>query len=201
MDRIVTAVWSPDPLIGEGIASMLRPASDVEVVSAENVANARIAMLANPSMDVDITRKLATVHAVSSARIIVVVDEITDSVLNSMSNRRVAAVVAHSSATSAGLVRTVRDVCHGRTLPSLREQAGQVRSGLAGPGFGRAPELGLREREVLKLLVEGYDTTAIARRMAYSERTVKNIVRSTLTQLSARNRAHAVAVATRSGLI
>jgi DNA-binding NarL/FixJ family response regulator len=37
--------------------------------------------------------------------------------------------------------------------------------------------------------------------MAYSERTVKNIVRSTLTQLNARNRAHAVALATRGGLI
>jgi DNA-binding NarL/FixJ family response regulator len=53
----------------------------------------------------------------------------------------------------------------------------------------------------LRLLADGCDTIEIARRMAYSERTVKTIVHVILDRFGARNRAHAVAFATREGII
>lgn len=195
------AVWSPDLLTAEGVATMLRSAPDVEVLSMDDVASVRTAVVANPTMDVDTAEQVAWINDVSSARIIVVADEIAEADLESMSSRRVAAILSHSSVTSADLIRTARDVHRVRALPAPGEQADQVRSHLVGPGFRSPPTLGLREREVLRLLVAGHGTTGIARTMAYSERTVKNIVRSALTQLSAKNRAHAVALAIRSGLI
>jgi DNA-binding NarL/FixJ family response regulator len=58
-----------------------------------------------------------------------------------------------------------------------------------------------REVEVLRLLADGLDTAEIARRLCYSERTVKNVVHDVTTRLQLRNRSHAVAYALREGLI
>ena len=62
-------------------------------------------------------------------------------------------------------------------------------------------DLGEREIEVLRLLAEGCDTSEVAARLYYSERTVKNVVSRAIRHLGVRNRAQAVAVATRSGLL
>jgi len=58
-----------------------------------------------------------------------------------------------------------------------------------------------RELDVLRLIAEGFDTVEIARRMRYSERTVKNILYVMTARLGLRNRAQAVAYALRAGLL
>jgi DNA-binding NarL/FixJ family response regulator len=58
-----------------------------------------------------------------------------------------------------------------------------------------------REVEVLRLLAEGYDTADIADALAYSERTIKNVIHAVTSRLQLRNRSHAVAVAMRTGVI
>jgi len=58
-----------------------------------------------------------------------------------------------------------------------------------------------RELEVLRLVADGCDTAEIARRLCYSDRTVKNIIHDVVTRLQLRNRSHAVAYALREGLI
>jgi DNA-binding NarL/FixJ family response regulator len=58
-----------------------------------------------------------------------------------------------------------------------------------------------REFDVLRLLADGDSTRDIAKRLSYSERTVKNIVHDLLVKLNCRTRAHAVALATRRGVI
>jgi DNA-binding NarL/FixJ family response regulator len=58
-----------------------------------------------------------------------------------------------------------------------------------------------RELDVLRLLSEGWDTAEIAEKLAYSERTVKNVIHDITTRLQLRNRSHAVAYAVRQGLI
>ena len=66
-----------------------------------------------------------------------------------------------------------------------------------------APGLRLskREQDVLRLVAEGYSNTMIASRLNLSDNTVKSYVESLLTHLNARNRAEAVAAASRLKLI
>jgi DNA-binding NarL/FixJ family response regulator len=63
------------------------------------------------------------------------------------------------------------------------------------------PALNARERQVLALVAEGHSTRDVARRLCYSERTIKNILQDVTVRLNLRNRTQAVAVAIRAGWI
>lgn len=54
---------------------------------------------------------------------------------------------------------------------------------------------------MLALLAEGYGNKEIAQRLQVGPETVKTHLRNVLVALNARNRAHAVAIALRAGLI
>jgi len=58
-----------------------------------------------------------------------------------------------------------------------------------------------REQEVLQLVSEGFSNTMIANRLHLSDNTVKGYVEALLTRLNARNRAEAVAAASRLNLL
>jgi len=64
-----------------------------------------------------------------------------------------------------------------------------------------AVRLSPREQEVLELVAEGYSNAMIATRLHLSENTVKTYVENLLSRLNARNRAEAVAAASRQNLI
>jgi DNA-binding CsgD family transcriptional regulator len=61
--------------------------------------------------------------------------------------------------------------------------------------------LSRREHEVLRFVAEGYSNSMIANRLHLSENTIKTYVESLLSRLNARNRAEAVAAASRHNLI
>jgi DNA-binding NarL/FixJ family response regulator len=58
-----------------------------------------------------------------------------------------------------------------------------------------------RQREVLQLVADGLGTDGTAQRLALSTETVKTHTKATIRRLKASDRAHAVAIALRSGLI
>src|SRR2546426_319277 len=64
-----------------------------------------------------------------------------------------------------------------------------------------AVRLSRREQEVLQLVSEGYSNSMIAGRLHLSENTIKTYVENLLSRLNARNRAEAVAAASRQNLI
>lgn len=64
-----------------------------------------------------------------------------------------------------------------------------------------AVRLSPREQEVLQLVSEGYSNSMIAGHLHLSENTIKTYVENLLTRLNARNRAEAVAAASRQNLI
>lgn len=58
-----------------------------------------------------------------------------------------------------------------------------------------------REQQVLSLIAEGHPIHEVARRLRYSERTIKSVIHDIVTKLCVRSRSQAVALAVREGLI
>jgi len=107
---------------------------------------------------------------------------------------------------NAGRVAAVlpreRLVCE-QLLAAVRAAAAGLRVN-ANDDFGSGIEhvhLDPRRREVLRLLAEGADTAAISETLSYSVRTIKSLIYDIERELSATNRAQAVAEAIRQGII
>ena len=85
-----------------------------------------------------------------------------------------------------------------------RSAAAPASSSVSEPAVGNATpavRLSRREQEVLQLVSEGYSNSMIAGRLHLSENTIKTYVENLLSRLNARNRAEAVAAASRQNLI
>ena len=74
-------------------------------------------------------------------------------------------------------------------------------AGIAISSAAPAVRLSRREQEVLRLVAEGCSNAMIAGRLHLSENTIKTYVENLLSRLNARNRAEAVATASRQNLI
>ena len=70
-----------------------------------------------------------------------------------------------------------------------------------GPPPPSSPHLTKREREILNLVAQGLSSSAIARMLSLSERTVEWHVLQAVKRLDAKNRIQAVVLAIRDGLI
>jgi DNA-binding CsgD family transcriptional regulator len=86
-------------------------------------------------------------------------------------------------------------------LGRLLTQVGRLHDHVLGPRGLTLAGLTQREIDVLKLVAEGLNTGEIARRLSYSERTIKNVIHDVTARFRLRNRSHAVAYAMREGLI
>jgi DNA-binding NarL/FixJ family response regulator len=135
-----------------------------------------------------------------SAGLLALVHDPRDVVVCELLEAGISAVLPHADLTCEALISAVRAVLSGNAVvpaPVMPGVLAHARSaGRQAPGT-----LSEREREVLKLLADGSDTREIAIGLCFSERTVKNVVHDILMKLNCRTRAHAVAMATRAGVI
>jgi DNA-binding NarL/FixJ family response regulator len=137
----------------------------------------------------------------SDTRLVAMVRQADEQLLCDAVEAGVGAILLHADLTVDRLVGAMRVVAGGSTalpsnvLPRLLERAALGARGVSRAGLAQ------RDLDVLKLLAGGSDTREIATDLNYSERTVKNIVHDLLTKLNCRNRTHAVATATRQGII
>lgn len=137
-----------------------------------------------------------------SIRLVGIVAEAREELLYDTLTAGLAGVLIRSALTPTRLTSCLGAVVSGQgAMPP--ELLGRMVSGLArgAPRGARVPGLAGREVSVLRLLAEGDSTREIAESLSYSERTVKNIVHDLLMKLDCRTRAHAVALATRQGVI
>ncbi|MFB6951243.1 response regulator transcription factor [Streptomyces niveus] len=205
--RISVAVQAPDPISLAGITSQLRPRPQVTVTTWDAEAPPQVALVVVDTIDEEALKTLRRIQRTTDCRTVLVTTDIDEQKLVSAAECGVAGVVRRSEATPEHLVHVISTVARGEGhIPSdllgrLLEEVGRLQGQVLGPRGLHFTGLAAREADVLRLVAEGYDTADIATKLAYSERTIKNVLHAVMTRLQLRNRAHAVAYAVRQGLI
>ncbi|MET9643161.1 LuxR C-terminal-related transcriptional regulator [Streptomyces syringium] len=196
-----------DPISQAGVASQLRTRPEVRLVDRGGTEDAQVVVMVVDIVDEVALRVLRQVQRTSTARGVLVTTQIDEQQLVSAAECGFVGVVRRAEATPERLVQVIGAVARGEgyvpadLLGSLLEQVGRLQGEVLGPRGINFNGLSAREIEVLRLVAEGYDTADIALKLAYSERTIKNVLHAVMTRLNLRNRSHAVAYALRQGLI
>ncbi|MEU4176948.1 response regulator transcription factor [Streptomyces sp. NPDC026589] len=208
MERITVVLRAQDPISQAGVASQLRARPEVAVVDRDDGEPApQVVVMVVDTVDDEVLRVLRNIQRTSTCRTVLVTKDIDEQKLVSAAECGVAGVVRRSDSTPDHLVQVIGTVARGEGhLPSdllgrLLEEVGRLQGQVLGPRGLHFTGLAAREVDVLRLVAEGYDTADIATKLAYSERTIKNVLHSVMTRLQLRNRSHAVAYAMRQGLI
>lgn len=208
MERITVVLRAQDPISQAGVASQLRARPEVTVVERDDSEpTPQVVVMVVDAVDDEVLRVLRNIQRTSTCRTVLVTTDIDEQKLVSAAECGVAGVVRRSESTPDHLVQVIGTVARGEGhLPSdllgrLLEEVGRLQGQVLGPRGLHFTGLAAREVDVLRLVAEGYDTADIATKLAYSERTIKNVLHSVMTRLQLRNRSHAVAYAMRQGLI
>jgi len=204
---IPTYVHCTDPISLAGVISQLRIRPEVRVVEELDVDQAAVAVVVADQLDDDTSRVVRALCRGDQPRIVLVASVIDEATLVAAAEVGVGGLLRRSDATADALVRAITRVAVGEgevppdLLGRLLEQVGRLQRQVLAPRGLAFSGLSPRETEVLRLVAEGHDTSEIASRMCYSERTVKNVLHDLTTRLQLKNRTHAVAYAMREGLI
>ncbi|WP_209518405.1 helix-turn-helix transcriptional regulator [Streptomyces syringium] len=189
------------------MAGQLRTRPEVSLVGQSDAEVAQVVLMVVDTVDEVALRVLRQIQRTSTARGVLVITQIDEQQLASAAECGFIGVVRRAEATPERLVQVIGAVARGEgyvpadLLGSLLEQVGRLQGEVLGPRGVNFNGLAAREIEVLRLVADGYDTADIALKLAYSERTIKNILHAVMTRLNLRNRSHAVAYALRQGLI
>lgn len=187
MGLLKVGVAEEDEVFRRGlIAILLDEDWDSIVLATDGVANGEVA---DSAANVDVAVVCAKVLGRMRLPCPIVCLDPQLGAENCHSSANVMAILPHDHLSADELVVSVRAAVAGLQVES--------------PGLSRQGDavLDARRIRVLRLLAEGAETRAIARRLQLSERTVKTLVREIQLSLGATTRAQAVAEGFRQGLI
>lgn len=204
--RIPVVLHAADPLSEAGLNALLHMRADVRLAGPDEAATA--AVVVSDTIDDALLQSLRRIHRTSAARIVLIVPALDGSELLEVAACGTSAVLRRAEAHAEALVSAITAVTRGEAhvppdlLESLLSRIQHVRPGST-PGGSAAALAGLKEREVevLKLVAEGLSTAEIANELAYSDRTIKNVLHGLMTRLDFATRSQAVAWATKRGLL
>jgi DNA-binding NarL/FixJ family response regulator len=205
--RIGVFVYGSDPISEAGVSSQLRGRPGLYVVEQRHIDEADVAVVVVDEIDDQAARTIRGIQRDQCPRIVVVAAEFDEAALLQAVESGASAVLRRHEATPERLSKAVELAARGEgtmapdLLGRLLQQMSRLQRDVLAPR-GLSP-LGMSDREVqvLRHLADGYDTAEIAEAMAYSERTIKNIIHEVTSRLQLRNRSHAVAYAMKSGII
>jgi DNA-binding NarL/FixJ family response regulator len=198
-------VHASDVFTSVGISRYLETCKDVALLPPDQRRDADVVVLAPTRLTPRVLAEMSAGRGDQTA--VLLVDEVSEADLLAAVEAGVMAVLPRNAAMDERLARSILAAA-GKTVTVLPDLPGELRGRIDelrkdGVTARRLETAGLspREVEVLRLMSEGFDTGEIARRLCYSERTVKNIIHGLTSRLRLRNRPHAVAYAMRAGVI
>lgn len=206
-NRVNTYVYAADPISVAGLTSQLRSRPEVRVVAEDEIDAAAVALVVSDYVDEEAVRVIRAIQRNGCPRVVLVVARPDDAGLLAAVEAGACGIVRRDQASADRLISAVRSAAVGEgSLPPdllgrLLDQVGQLQRHILAPRGLSLSGFTDRELDVLRLLADGRDTAEIALTLAYSERTVKNIVHDITSRLQLRNRSHAVAYAVRQGVI
>lgn len=206
-DRVTVALYAADPVLRAGIVQQLRQRPEVDLLADADADGAQVSLVVVDNVDDDVADLLNRLRLNFSTRVGLVVSTLGSGALQRVIECGVPAVLRRAEADQDRLVHLVLAVANGEgvlpgdLLGKLLSHVGSLQRSALDPQGMSLSTLTTREADMLRLVSEGLDTAEIARKTAYSERTVKNVLHEIITRLQLRNRAHAVGYALRNGLI
>ncbi|MGW1377490.1 helix-turn-helix transcriptional regulator [Streptomyces sp. NPDC002446] len=228
--RVTVSVHASDPLSRAGVVSHLQHQPSVEIVPYQGGTAARrteqtergrekhgggeavgaVAIMPIDRFDDVAAAALRRLVRGGEQRVVLIARDLREPELMTIVECGVRAILWRHEATPQRLLRAVQSAARDEgdlppdLISRLLSQVGRLRRSVtASASVGYVPTLGMapREVDVLRLVAEGLDTRQISEKLAYSERTVKNILHALMTRQQLHNRAHAVAYALREGYI
>jgi DNA-binding NarL/FixJ family response regulator len=199
--------FARDPVSQAWVSAQLRPRPEVVLVADAEVDAAEVAIVVADEVDGDAIRVIRALQRNGCPRVVLVASRLDDAGLVAAVEAGACALIRRTEASGERLAAVVATAASGDgsvppdLLGRLLEHLGRLQRQVLAPRGLTFTGLSERETEILRLVADGYDTSEIANRMAYSERTVKNALHDVTTRLQLRNRSHAVAYALREGLI
>ena len=207
-DRRRVVIVDDHDLIRQGLRRAFDRAGDFEVVGDAASVSEGAAVLAQQQPDVLVTDvrlpdgsgiDLAALARRSSPTIGIVVLTMysgDEHLLGALEAG--ASAFVNKDAPSDDVVEAARHAIAAPRSFSATDLAGAMQRKLAAP---KGPSLSPRETEVLHLLAEGLSAGSIGRRLFISESTIKTHIGKIYDKLGATNRAQAVMIAVRLGLV
>jgi DNA-binding NarL/FixJ family response regulator len=205
--RISVYIYANDPILQAGVGSHLRGSPEVLVVDQSELDEADVAIVVADLVDETVLRILRAIQRGSAPRTVLIATALDESTVIAAAEAGVSGLLRRSEVTAERLLDVVEKVAAGQAavpadlLARLLDQVGKLQRQVLAPRGLRFSGLSEREIEVLRLLADGLDTGEIARRLSYSERTIKAVLHDVTARFQLRSRAHAVAYAVREGLI
>ena len=205
--RISTQVSAKDPVSQAGITAQLRSSPEIELVEGGGTEPPAVSVVVADEVDDDTVRLIRSTPRSGTSRVVTVVTRLDDAGMFAALEAGACGILRRSEASPASLLALIRAAAQGDgsvppdLLGRLLDQVGRLQRQVLTPLGLTVSGLTEREIEVLRLVADGYETAEIASRLAYSERTIKNVIHDVTTRLHLRNRTHAVAWAVREGLI
>jgi two-component system response regulator DevR len=205
----VTRVFLVDDheIVRRGIAELIERESDLEVVGEAGTARETLGRVDATRPDVvvldvrlpdgsgiDLCRAIRSAHPDLPCLMLTAYDDDEASVSAVLAG---AAGYVLKDIRGQNLVAAIRRVAAGGSLISAAVNE-RVRAGLAKPassGADDAPDLTLRERQVLELIADGLTNRQIGDSLGLAEKTVKNYVSELLAKLGMERRTQAAVYA------
>jgi DNA-binding NarL/FixJ family response regulator len=206
--RVKVAVSAVDPIMKSGTEALLRGRPEVDLVEGTEATGAEVVIVSTDAVDESTLQNLRRYQCEQGSPRVVLVSALLDEsdVLKAVEFGVVGAL-RRAEATPERVVQAVRSAATGEGVLSpdllgrLLQQVRDVQTRLLSPRGLHFSGLSERETAVLRLVADGFDTREIASELAYSERTIKNLIQDVTRRFGLRNRSHAVAYALRQGLI